>query len=95
MPDEKTLQRLHVSVRGHVQGVGFRYFVLNAANAMGLSGWVRNCPDGSVEVTAEGEFEALESLLQKLRNGPRMGLVSDVVYQWSPCRFEFDHFMVR
>ena len=45
---------LHAIVRGRVQGVGFRYWVLEQARAQGLKGWVRNCPDGTVEVEAEG-----------------------------------------
>ena len=49
------VMQLHVVVRGRVQGVGFRWFVREAARALGLAGWVRNRPDGSVEVAAEGD----------------------------------------
>jgi hypothetical protein len=48
------MHRLHAVVHGRVQGVGFRYFVMREARALGLSGWVRNQADGSVEVEAEG-----------------------------------------
>ena len=52
--------RREVHFTGRVQGVGFRYFVMNAAEELGLTGWVRNRRDGSVEVLAEGELELLK-----------------------------------
>ncbi|MEO8138051.1 MAG: acylphosphatase [Gemmatimonadota bacterium] len=61
---------LRYLVRGRVQGVGFRYFVLRHATALGLVGWTRNLPDGRVEVVAEGEAPALETLEGQLRVGP-------------------------
>jgi acylphosphatase len=57
-------------VRGVVQGVGYRYFVLRQAMTLGLGGYARNCGDGSVEVMAEGEASALEELESRLRVGP-------------------------
>ncbi len=57
-------------VRGVVQGVGFRYFVLRQATTLGLAGYARNCGDGSVEVVAEGETRALAELESRLRAGP-------------------------
>jgi acylphosphatase len=61
---------LHVAVRGRVQGVGFRWFVRETARTLGLSGWVRNRPDGSVEVAASGESHAVDLLLAALHRGP-------------------------
>lgn len=57
-------------VEGRVQGVGFRYYVLRAARELGLSGHVRNLPDGSVEVEVAGPVEDLAALEQRLREGP-------------------------
>jgi acylphosphatase len=57
-------------VRGVVQGVGFRYFVLRQAMTLGLGGYARNCNDGSVEVVAEGSESALEEFEGRLRVGP-------------------------
>ena len=62
--------RLHVLVRGRVQGVGFRWHVREAARRLGLAGWVRNRPDGTVEVAAEGSDELLQLLQNELRKGP-------------------------
>jgi acylphosphatase len=55
---------------GRVQGVGFRYFTQEAAVREGVYGWVRNAPDGNVEVEAEGEAEAIERFEQRIRHGP-------------------------
>jgi len=57
-------------VRGRVQGVGFRFFAERAARELGIRGWVRNLPDGSVETLAEGEDEAVQRYLERLRKGP-------------------------
>lgn len=63
------LTRLRVSVEGRVQGVGFRWFVRESAAARGISGWVRNREDGSVELEAEGDGKVLEAFLIELRTG--------------------------
>jgi acylphosphatase len=65
-------------VRGRVQGVGFRWFVENEARQLGLSGWVRNNIDGSVEVLAIGSEQQLNALHNKLRQGPRAARVDEV-----------------
>jgi acylphosphatase len=62
--------RLHVVVRGRVQGVGFRWFVNQMARSLDVAGWVRNRPDGGVEVAAEGAFDAIAKLRAELRQGP-------------------------
>ena len=63
-------------VQGRVQGVGYRYFVLQEAEALGVSGFARNRPDGSVEVVAEGSDEALHDLEARLRQGPAFARVT-------------------
>ena len=68
----------YVAVRGRVQGVGFRWFVRERARALGVTGWVRNRPDGAVEVLAVGEDDALEMLRTLLRSGPSGARVSEV-----------------
>ena len=78
-------QRLHALVRGRVQGVGFRYSTLREGQQLGLNGWVRNLPDGGVEVTAEGPTPALEALLNFLHRGPSAARVQSVEPQWSPA----------
>ncbi|HEY2943594.1 MAG TPA: acylphosphatase [Vicinamibacteria bacterium] len=63
-------------VRGRVQGVGYRYFVMREASALGVSGFARNLADGSVEVVAEGADEVLQSFEDRLREGPSFAHVS-------------------
>ena len=92
---ESQIYQLHAFVSGRVQGVGFRYFTLNAAQALQLSGWVRNRYDGRVEVLAEGDYQALNQLLTTLRKGPAGGFVSDVDYSFSDAGGQFNRFSVR
>lgn len=66
------------TIRGRVQGVGFRYFVQAAAQELGIGGWVRNNPDGAVEILAAGTNEQLSALHAKLRSGPRAARVDAV-----------------
>lgn len=87
--------RLHAVVEGRVQGVGFRAFVVSQANRLSLTGWVRNCWDGSVEVVAEGGRSALDQLLGALKRGPSGSLVSKVTTQWLEASGEYRHFTVK
>jgi acylphosphatase len=81
--EHKEEERLHAVVHGDVQGVGFRYFVQRKARGLGLSGWVRNNDDGTVEVVAEGPRASLDALDRALREGPRMARVDTVDAAWS------------
>ncbi len=65
-------------VRGRVQGVGFRWFVEREAHILGVTGWVRNRSDGTVEVLAVGTRDQLSGLRSRLREGPRAARVDDV-----------------
>jgi acylphosphatase len=67
-----------VVVSGRVQGVWFRDSTRQRAQALGVAGWARNCPDGSVEVVAEGEPDAVDALIAFLREGPRRAEVAGV-----------------
>ncbi len=82
-------------VRGRVQEVGFRDYVLTRARFLGLSGYVRNLPDGrSLEVVAEGDRGDLDQLLDYLRNGPRLSRVDAVETEWSEPTSAYDGFGV-
>ena len=73
------MTRLRVRLYGRVQGVGFRYRAAERAMDLGLTGWVRNLPDGSVEVEAQGPSEQLRQFLDWLGHGPPAARVSRVV----------------
>jgi acylphosphatase len=66
-------------ISGRVQGVGFRWFVIETASVEGITGWVRNVTDGSVEIVAEGDAEAVERFERHVRRGPARARVDDVV----------------
>jgi acylphosphatase len=87
-------ERLTAIVHGDVQGVGYRMFVLREAARLGLRGYVRNLPDGSVEAVAEGPRPLLEQFLAALRRGPRAADVTEVDVTWSPAVGAFTNFRV-
>ena len=78
MAQDEDPQAKRFVVRGRVQGVGFRWFVEREAHMLGVAGWVRNRPDGSVEVLAMGSRDQLLGLRARLRQGPRAARVDDV-----------------
>jgi acylphosphatase len=85
-------ERLHGVVKGDVQGVGFRYFLIRRAEALGLKGWVTNRDDGAVEFVAEGSRRELEQLERAARDGPRMARVTAVEVKWSNATGGLDRF---
>ena len=70
-----------VRVFGHVQGVFFRQWTLNQARALGVSGWVRNCPDGTVEAHVNGEEPAVARMIAAMHQGPSQARVEDVMVE--------------
>ncbi|MEN3002199.1 MAG: acylphosphatase [Armatimonadota bacterium] len=88
------MRRLIAIVRGRVQGVGYRMFVLEHAYRLGLKGYVRNLPEGEVEVVAEGSEDALQTLLTYLHRGPFGAIVQEVETYWDEPTGEFDRFFI-
>ncbi|MFB6098390.1 MAG: acylphosphatase [Salinibacter sp.] len=93
--ETETQERLSARITGRVQGVGFRNFTRTRARRLGVTGWVRNERDGSVRLEAEGSREALESLVEAVRQGPRMARVENVEVDWSDATGDFETFRVR
>ena len=87
--------RLSVVVRGRVQGVFYRASAAAEARSLGLTGFVRNCYDGAVELVAEGRRDRLEQLLAWARYGPSGARVDDVAVDWSGAQHEFTAFSIR
>jgi acylphosphatase len=84
----------HVSVTGRVQGVFFRAWARDQAIELGITGWVRNCPDGRVDLHIEGDEAAVEQLIERLHRGPPAAQVEDV-HVWQVEVFDYDDFEVR
>jgi acylphosphatase len=82
-------------IGGRVQGVGFRYFTHEAASREGVTGWVRNLPDGRVEAYVEGESDAVTRVERALRQGPRGGRVDTVYGDTEPASGGYSGFEIR
>jgi len=89
------MPRLHVTVHGRVQGVGFRYFAERSARNHGLAGWVRNLWGGAVESEVEGPREALEAYLKDLQSGPSFAAVMQCDTQWFDEEGWYTDFQIR
>jgi acylphosphatase len=90
-----TILRAHLSIRGRVQGVNFRYFTHLQALSLGLTGWVRNLWDGRVEVVFEGEEASVRKMVEWCQSGPPAARVDAVDVTWEPPSGEFADFEVR
>ena len=87
--------RLQALIQGRVQGVCYRWSARDEAESLGAVGWVRNLPDGKVELVAEGSREALEKLISWCYAGPPAARVSDVKLDWLEPTGEFSEFSIR
>jgi acylphosphatase len=81
-------RRARVVVRGFVQGVYFRGETSDRARSLGVAGWVRNRPDGTVEAVFEGPAERVESMVAWCKRGPTGARVDDVAVEWLPAEGE-------
>lgn len=88
-------ERIEAIVHGRVQGVGFRYFTVQRASELRLTGYVKNNWNRTVEVLAEGSRQSLEALVGHLQSGPRGAVVTRVDITWTPATGEFHAFGPR
>lgn len=87
--------RAHLCIEGRVQGVFFRASAREEASRLGLKGWVRNCPDGSVEAVAEGEREKIAAFKAWCHRGPPGARVQSVRLEWEEYQGAFPDFRVK
>jgi acylphosphatase len=95
MKQSESCRQMRALVSGQVQGVGFRLWAQRRARALGLTGFVHNVDDGSVEVVCEGPQAALEQYLMALRRGPESAEVRAVQAHWASCAGVSDRFEIR
>ena len=88
-------RRVHLTIRGKVQGVFFRESTRTRAVELGVSGWVRNLEDGSVEALAQGSTDAIDQLISFCRRGPEAARVSHVSVEDRPLGSDLDSFVVE
>jgi acylphosphatase len=95
MSSNETIKK-HLKIMGRVQGVGFRYFTKQNAKDLGICGWVKNMPDGSVEAVITGSAEQVEQMVERLRSGPVAAKVEEIKELFSGLEKEnFNVFNVR
>lgn len=86
--------RALITVSGMVQGVGFRYYALRQARLYGLSGYVKNLPNGNVESEVEGPSELIKEYIKALRVGPAFSRVTAVDVEWKPFQGKYNEFTI-
>ncbi|HOJ96425.1 MAG TPA: acylphosphatase [Methanospirillum sp.] len=82
-------------VSGTVQGVGFRYYVQDIAKEMGITGWVRNLPDGTVEIDAEGKPDILDVFIRKISSAQQGFIQVHSVQVQEKDYYGYSHFTIR
>ncbi len=90
-----TKKRVHITVYGRVQNVFFRLGTQKQAGILNLAGWVKNNPDKTVEIIAEGEESDLRKLIDYCRKGPLLSRVDDLDISWEESKEEFEGFSIR
>lgn len=87
--------RVRLKIQGRVQGVYFRGSTVHEAHRLGVTGWVMNCADGSVEAVAEGTRAKIDEFIAWCRRGPQGAQVDRVELEWGPFRNEFQGFRIK
>ncbi|MCI0514346.1 acylphosphatase [candidate division KSB1 bacterium] len=85
----------HIIVKGMVQGVGYRYFANRQARIFNMKGWVRNTPEGEVELEIEGDERDVDAFIRELRVGPRFAQIADVVVTRKNFQNRFRYFNIE
>ncbi|MFC1528419.1 acylphosphatase [Candidatus Latescibacterota bacterium] len=85
----------HMIAHGRVQGVGFRFFVREQASVFGVTGWVKNLYDGTVEIHVEGEKDVVNNFIEKIKKGPMFGLVSELTVNWIEPTGTYSNFSIQ
>jgi acylphosphatase len=89
------IKRIVLKIYGEVHGVSFRYYTQQKARSLNLIGWVRNEPDGTVKIMAEGEEKNLKKLVDWCYNGVRFAKVDKVEVKWEEASGEFKEFEIK
>jgi len=89
------MKRLHLKIFGRVQGVYFRSSAQSKAHELGLSGWAKNLPDGTVETVAEGEEEMLKEYIRWSQKGPAAARVDKIEEKWEEPTGDFKGFKIK
>ncbi|MBD3270931.1 MAG: acylphosphatase [Elusimicrobia bacterium] len=88
-------RRFYAVCKGQVQGVGFRFFVRSEAEKQGITGWVRNLPDGSVEMEIEGKEAVIKTFLNTVKTGHPWARVDSLNYESKPSHKAYNDFFIK
>ena len=89
------MKQVHLLISGFVQGIGYRSWVRSRARSLGLTGWINNLENGSVETVFQGEEEKIKEMIKLCKEGPPMAEVENIEIQWDQINGEFKDFQVR
>ena len=89
------MKEAHIMIKGFVQGVGYRKWARKEAQKAGITGWIRNLPDGSVEALLQGDKDTIEKLLNLYKKGPFLSEVEDIDTIWEAQKETFPDFSIR
>lgn len=89
------IKQARVLISGFVQGVGFRHFIKNKALEFGLTGWVRNLPDGRLETVLQGSKEKINEMIELCKKGPLLSEIEDVEVEWQEEDKQFSDFLIQ
>lgn len=89
------MQDAHLMIRGFVQGVGYRKWARKIAQNEGITGWVRNLPDGSVEALLQGDKATIEKVIAEYKKGPFLSEIEEVDVVWEEQKESFEDFTIR
>ncbi len=89
------IARLHVVIEGIVQGVFFRATTTEESRKLGLTGWVKNCPDGRVEAVFEGDIDKIEKIVEWCKKGPSGAVVRNVETILEQATGDYDSFTIK
>jgi acylphosphatase len=89
------VKRAEIIAKGHVQGVGFRWFIQKNAEGLGLKGYAKNLPTGEVQTVAEGPEYKIDDLFNKIKTGPSRSDVRDINIRWTEPKNDFNRFEIK
>ena len=95
MKNNKDKVCAYILLSGRVQGVAFRYYARNIANELEVRGWIKNLPNGKVELMVEGSKNSVKLMIEWCKKGPRMAEVEDIEVAWLPYSGKYNQFQLK
>jgi acylphosphatase len=91
----ENIKTYDVLISGRVQGVGFRYFTVSRAENYGVKGYVKNTPEGKVQIICQGEQDELDSFISAVKKGPSFSVITDIRIEEAPEEKKYNTFEIK